>query len=675
MTKTAALSAPPAPRVRFSLGVTGHRAGHPMWGPNLPRLEQTVRSILDQIAAALAHQAPPFEGSPLAPPRLHTLLADGADQLLAREAFARQWEVVAPLPYGRDLNCAINAAPATLDDARALLAGRDASDRDTQARADVIRGHYKACHLFELADDDEEVTAAFLAMHEAPDKPTNRDNFAADSSERVALAARLVVEQSDLLIAIWDGARTTFVGGTGHTIATALDLGCPVVWIDPAAPEDWRILYAPESLTCLRCDLAGGARAEELARLVSESLQPMAPHTPHKHHGPKPEHPGIEALASSRWQAQSNPLWHAYRRIEALFGEEKISRQLQKLRRTYETPDAIAQGSGKGVLAAAQASPGLDPSFVAEIQSSVLARFAWADGISSHLSDTYRGGMIINFFLSSFAIVGGVAYLPIADYELKWGFALFEFTLLSAILFITFFGVKLRWHGRWFETRRVAEYLRHAPLLLALGAARAPGRWPRGSETNWPEHYARHVLRDVGLPRVVVTAPYLRHVLENLLAPHVASQRDYHHGKARKLTKVHHSLDRLSERMFQIAVFSVAIYLGLAAADAAGLLQDGALKKAAKIFTFLGVMLPTFGGAIAGIRYFGDFERFAAISEITAARLDAVHTRIALLLKAPDGSMDYGPVAELAHAADDIVVNEIENWQAVFGGKHITVPV
>lgn len=37
--------------------------------------------------------------------------------------------------------------------------------------------------------------------------------------------------------------------------------------------------------------------------------------------------------------------------------------------------------------------------------------------------------------------------------------------------------------------------------------------------------------------------------------------------------------------------------------------------------------------------------------------------------------MDYGPVAELAHAADDIVVSEIENWQAVFAGKHITVPV
>ena len=35
----------------------------------------------------------------------------------------------------------------------------------------------------------------------------------------------------------------------------------------------------------------------------------------------------------------------------------------------------------------------------------------------------------------------------------------------------------------------------------------------------------------------------------------------------------------------------------------------------------------------------------------------------------------YARAAELCHAADEIVVSEIENWQAVFGGKHITVPV
>ena len=89
----------------------------------------------------------------------------------------------------------------------------------------------------------------------------------------------------------------------------------------------------------------------------------------------------------------------------------------------------------------------------------------------------------------------------------------------------------------------------------------------------------------------------------------------------------------------------------------------------------LGVAFPTFGAAIAGIRYFGDFERFAAISEVTAAKLEGFPSRIVLLLEAADDRIDYSRVSELAHATDDVVVSEIENWQAVFGGKHISVPV
>jgi hypothetical protein len=283
--------------------------------------------------------------------------------------------------------------------------------------------------------------------------------------------------------------------------------------------------------------------------------------------------------------------------------------------------------------------------------------------------------MVINFTLSALAIVGGIAYFPFADAQAKWAFALFEFVLLGAILLITRLGQRRGWHSRWFETRRAAEYLRHAPLLLALGAARAPGRWPRGADTSWPEWYARQALREVGLPRIKVTSDYLRHCLSNLLDRHILQQRDYHHAKAQRLTNVHFNLDRLSEFLFQVAVASVAFYLAMQLAAHLHLVDGHAVDRAAKIFTFLGVLFPTFGGAIAGIRYFGDFERFAAISEVTAQKLDAVHVRIEMLLAAPAAKLDYQSVAELAHAADDIVVSEIENWQAVFGGKQITVPV
>jgi hypothetical protein len=85
--------------------------------------------------------------------------------------------------------------------------------------------------------------------------------------------------------------------------------------------------------------------------------------------------------------------------------------------------------------------------------------------------------------------------------------------------------------------------------------------------------------------------------------------------------------------------------------------------------------LPTFGGAIAGIRYFGDFERFSSISDVTSEKLVAIDARISQLLANPESAIDYGQAAALAREVDDTVVSEIESWQAVFAGKHVAVPV
>jgi len=681
MSEKETVVAPPPPQVRLSLGVTGHRAANPSYAANIARIEAVLVQVFDAIDAAVAAAPPPFGPDSIAPTRLHSMLADGFDQSAAQCALTRGWQLIAPLPFGRALNTAINALPTKIDDARALLSDSDAGDLAVQRRAADIRALYPVARLFELADQDAKVAGYFFEALGAPEDLARAQSFAAISSRRVALAARVMIEQSDLIVAVWDGASHFFIGGTGHTVAVALELGAPVIWIDADAPEAWRILSTPESLTSLTGPaLPVAERDAALKALVSSVLAPHARVNAHptghiKPHGGQSASEGAATIARERWHARSNSLWHAYRRIEALFGGDKGLSPLRSLASRYETPDEIAKGSGAGVLKAASELPGADTAFAGRIEQSVLRRFAWADGVSSHLSDVYRGGMVANFVLSASAIVIGIAYLPFATADEKGYFAAVEFLMLAAIITITTLGQRRRWHGRWFETRRVAEYFRHAPLLLTLGVARAPGRWPQGTETSWPEWYARQGLREVGLPSMVVTRPYLRAALQTLLDDHVLRQRDYHHSKARRLTTVHHNLDKLSEALFILAVISVALFLGL---TAFALMADNVhehIYPTTKMFTFLGVLLPTFGASIAGIRYFGDFERFAAISEVTAEKLNAVHVRIATLLAAGDDGADYGLVSDLAHAADDIVVSEIENWQAVFGGKHVTVPV
>jgi hypothetical protein len=669
------VSAPPMPVVRLCLGVTGHREDNPAFTANRAAIVAALEQVLDEIDAAVVAE----HHGPIAPTRLHCLLADGTDQVAAESALARGWDLIAPLPFGLALNAAINAHPVTEGEARALLFGTPGDCDDCSAelreRAHRIRALAAQARLFELADRDDAMRELFLEKLRFPNDGRKAATFVAESSLRVALAGRVMIEQSDILVAVWDGLTRALIGGTGHTIQIALETGASVIWIDTHQPDRWRILSGPESLAGLQ---AGSHieddRSVQLRALVRNALNPAEPqlhHKRHRRHAP----PGPEVLAKEAWPVRSNPAWHLYRRVEALFGADDFRSRFRNLRVTYETPDAIATRSAAGPLALARALPGQLTDYMSAIETGILRRFAWADGISARLSDVYRGGMTLNFLLAPLAIVGGIAYLTFATSEEKWLFALFELTLLAAVLAIVLIGQSHRWHKRWFETRRVAEYLRHAPILQLFGVARAPGRWPMGTETSWPEWYARHALREVGLPHLVITQPYLRRAVTEILWDHVKTQRDYHIAKARRLAAVHHNLDRFATALFALAIVSVMGYLILKGGGAMHTWRKEIAEHLSYLFTFLGVLLPTFGAAISSIRFFGDFERFAAISRVTAEKLHSIHTRIDRLLAAPEGALDYGRAADLAHATDDVVVSEIESWQSVFGGKQVTVPV
>ncbi len=662
---SAPTASPLAPHVRLALGVTGHRAGHTGFAKNEARILDALASILDHLEEAVAQARDPAGNLQIGSIRLHTLLADGTDRIAAQMALARGYQLVAPLPFGRRLNCTINSLTNDPADARRLLAGEDALDPQIQAHAAAIRNLSEKGRVFQLADADDRLAALFLAKLDAPDDQTKAQLFAAECSRRVALAGRILIEQSDLLIAVWDGKSTASVGGTGHTIATALELGVPVVWIDPASPECWQLYLAPEGLVA---QLRQTDLSRSVAALNAVALAALRP-------GTEQGQSSFAALDAEQWRPRSNRLAHAYRRVETLFSGGGLRYGFRSLTQRYEDADEIAGGSAASFLSHAASLPGASRAYVDEVANEVLRRFAWSDGISARLSDAYRGGMIVNFVLSSLAIFAGISYLPMVGVEQKWLFAGAELLLLMGVLAITAIGQRRDFHTRWFATRRLAEYLRHAPLLLIMGAARPAGRWPNGADSNWPEFYARQVLRGVGLPRMVIGEDYLRGVLTGPLADHVRSQRDYHFGKAQRLTTVHHRLDHLSERLFQFAVASVTIYLMLTGFESAGWVSEVLVNKLSKYFTVLGVMCPTFGASIAGVRYFGDFERFGEISSVTATKLDAISRRIDLLAQAPIGALNYGEVAELVHATDDVVVAEIESWQAVFAGKHITVPV
>ncbi|MFN3605801.1 MAG: hypothetical protein ACK4SS_01210, partial [Cypionkella sp.] len=262
--------------------------------------------------------------------------------------------------------------------ALALLAGGMASDPAVEAKAAAIRAVTARACLFELADRDAEVEALWRAVIADPEDRAAARSFEALASDNVALAGRVMIERTDLVIAVWDGKVANLPGGTGHTVVTALQMGTPVLLIDPAVPEAWRILTRPEELAQPDCDGAPDcARLEAIIRaaVVVEDWSPAT-------------------LTKEQWRPRSSRAFGLYRRVERMFGGG--GSPFASLKTTYEAPGAIAAGSGAGVMAAAQTIPGGDAQVTRQLAEDVLPLFAWADGIASRLADAYRSGMTVN---------------------------------------------------------------------------------------------------------------------------------------------------------------------------------------------------------------------------------------------------------------------------------------
>lgn len=636
--------------MRLSLGITGHRDSNPAYHANHAGVETALRSLFETIESAACGSGKP---------RLHALLSPGADLLGVELALERDWQVAAPLPFGKRLNAAINAHPKTIEEAQALL-NADPGGEGAAATASHILDIAGRVTCLELAERDAALTPLFLQSLQQPPSHTAQQAFSIAASERAALAGRVMIEQIDLLVAVWDGHSPGPVGGTRHTIARALEIGVGVIWIDAGKPADWRLLDAPEALA-LRFALPPLAGPPAVAEVIRSRCHHSEAET------------GSDELDIGAAPARSKKRFHAYRRVEAIF-DVGFAALFRPITQHYASEDQVLAENAI-LLGSAREQPGTDKALIQRTEEQVVRRFARADAKATFLSDAYRGGMVANLLLAAFAVIGGVSYLPWAEAVPKWPFAMFEFGLLATILLILAIGRKRDWHGRWFQTRRVAEYLRHAPFMLLLGVSRPAGSWPHGADSSWPEDYVRSILRETGLPNAAMDTPMLRTALTDWIGGHVKTQHRYHVEKARRLERIHHRLEAFSELLFLLAMLVVATYLVGFALAAAGVIPDEVVHKGSKVTTFLGIALPALGSALAGIHYFADFGRFAAISESTATRLGAIETRIAVLLAAPDEEFDYRRVADLARAVDETVVSEIEHWQDVFGGKHISVPV
>jgi len=177
----------------LNVGITGHRAN--MLGD---LGTGALKGVVDQVFRELRNATlkvqksePRFCSGMPAELRLHTGLASGADQLAADSARLSGYFVRALLPFSAD--------------------------------------EYR--HDFEIGDELDDFERALFAADEIVALPGDR----AAADDAYVLVGKAMLDEADVIVAIWDGQTGRGPGGTAHVVELARQRSVPVIHID----VDW----------------------------------------------------------------------------------------------------------------------------------------------------------------------------------------------------------------------------------------------------------------------------------------------------------------------------------------------------------------------------------------------------------------------------------------------------
>ncbi|NML94951.1 hypothetical protein [Novosphingobium olei] len=554
------------------IGVTGHR----------PRLldqcdPADLRTRITATMRAIAAQ--------LGPDAAITVVscgAAGADQLAARCALDLGWrhELVIPFaPADFALDFAEGAERAQFD---ATLAG--------------------AAHTFALDGARTDADAA------------------AQAYER---AGRVMLAQSDIVIAIWNGGPAAGIGGTGQIVAEAVGDGIPVVHLPTTAAAAPVLLWGSGGESD-----AGGDTLQTVARLPLERIGDVLRALPGVASAPAPQ------------------------------GSDAMGLRARLLAVPYRLMLSLTGARDPGAAGAAHAELPLAPE--------IAEAFSRADRTASAAGSAFRGAYVANFTLAAAAVLVALSGL-LFPVGFKPVLLASELALIGCILAITRIGTREDWHRRWMESRQLAERLRCLGLAARLGEL---GLRAHGARTAADvQASARAVARAVGLPDVRVDRPWLEGVRGDLLSL-MASQRAYFARESRTMHRLDHRLHRVGLLLFAATALVCAAFLGWEALLGLHLVQmdEEALHHAAVWVTVATAAFPALGAALHGIRMQGDFAGVADRSHTTERDLARLEQAI---LAEP---VEFDRLLLRVRRVTALLTDDLDSWTHAYRGRPLVLP-
>lgn len=587
------------------MGITGHR--HPrLPEANAAQVQSIVRQCLTRIreeAERLVDGDDDCLADRALSCRFITSLAEGADTIAAAAAIESDYRVDACLPFER---------------------GEFSKDFDSEARAKFNDALAQCQTVLEL--------------------PGRRDHelFAYEA------AGRMVLDQSDLLIAVWDGNPALGRGGTAEIVAEAVAKHVPVIMVGIDGKDEPLVMWSGLDEAGHDQPTVDGAPRSPFDLCIATVLQTLvAP----------PSNP-LDLRMIRRWMRETDRRRSpalGYPILLAMVGAKGLSKRDLHPETAAEAREPFEQWLGllpdMGQLSK-------------RLTRLVAPRYGRADAVATYFAQLYRSGFTVNFAFASAAVLCALLGLLIPAGKLY--FVVAELAVIAIILINTRAARSQGWHERWMDHRHLAERLRVLALSSALGdpELRLNDEYV-GSLPGWVQWLSRATGRELGLPNGRIDEEYLIKIRTAMLTL-IDDQIGYNIRNARRMEKVEHRLHHLGELLFAVTIVACGFWIILKIIHSPIMTAPGVGPT--QWVTVATALLPALGAAIYGIRMQGDFHGMAHRSDTTARLL----ARLKRAIKCDP--VDYVVIKDRVKRLEDIMLLDVEGWRTTYQSRPIHLP-
>lgn len=617
------------------VGLTGHRPNH-----LIPEREAAIRRELERLLELLQQSAEQVDhpaGHPVVK-RFTCGLAPGADWWGAPLAGSLGWDLQLVLADVR------SQFFATTQTAISSALPTDALEADPKFQWERDHHQRYVDQAPKLLDNPRN---RVLELQQTATSALQRDAF--------ELVGEIILEQSDLLIAVWDGLPARGLGGTAHIARAARAWGIPLVWIHAteAVPPT---VYLPNSqavheLEALRAWLHDNWSAPE--RPTRDHHAPSGPNAAQRQ-----QQFCSENTQRSAWFP---PLFHALQKL----GGKSWPRWPLRARHSAANWESNWQSFRDSVN-------GVDPPLAEQIGIALQRPFLAADHLAEVHGRAYRGSYVLIYLLAGLATAVGLISL----FQPQWKTILVSTELVMILLMaaVASAGQRGRWHERWLEYRALAEQLRQARNGIWSGQSLESGPAQDSSSTPgqlWVQSFVRAQVQQLPMINARMDQTYLRTAVQTLRDLEISEQLRFNRNTAQVQEHVHERLEHIEIGIFALLVITCVAFLIIYPANTFGL-NEAQLKLAGSVMTFIGACVPAVGAALLGVRSQGEFGAYAQRCNDTAQQLEPVQQRADALLQT-DATINFQDLVDLTDQTTAALAHDVNAWRTLYRRKQLTV--